>query len=141
MRIIALDYGSKTVGVAVSDELGLTALPLETIKRDKENKLRKTLARIEEIIKERSISLIVLGKPLNMDDSEGERVKKTLEFAAALEKRTGLKVVLQDERLSSIEAKEILADSGIKKEDMKLYIDSVAASVILRDFMNTDKER
>jgi RNAse H domain protein, YqgF family len=141
MRIIALDYGSKTVGVAVSDELGLTALPLETIKRDKENKLRKTLARIEEIIKERSISLIVLGKPLNMDDSEGERVKKTLEFAAALEKRTGLKVVLQDERLSSIEAKEILADSGIKKEDMKLYIDSVAASVILREFMNTDKER
>lgn len=141
MRIIALDYGSKTVGVAVSDELGLTALPLETIKRDKENKLRKTLARIEEIIKERSISLIVLGKPLNMDDSEGERVKKTLEFAAALEKRTGLKVVLQDERLSSIEAKEILADSGIKQEDMKLYIDSVAASVILRDFMNTDKER
>ena len=107
----------------------------------KENKLRKTLARIEEIIKERSISLIVLGKPLNMDDSEGERVKKTLEFAAALEKRTGLKVVLQDERLSSIEAKEILADSGIKQEDMKLYIDSVAASVILRDFMNTDKER
>lgn len=141
MRIIALDYGSKTIGVAVSDELGLTALPLETIKRDKENKLRKTLARIEEIIKERSISLIVLGKPLNMDDSEGERVKKTLEFAAALEKRTGLKVVLQDERLSSIEAKEILADSGIKQEDMKLYIDSVAASVILRDFMNTDKER
>lgn len=141
MRIIALDYGSKTVGVAVSDELGLTALPLETIKRDKENKLRKTLARIEEIIKERSISLIVLGKPLNMDDSEGERVKKTLEFGAALEKRTRLKVVLQDERLSSIEAKEILADSGIKKEDMKLYIDSVAASVILRDFMNTDKER
>lgn len=141
MRIIALDYGSKTVGVAVSDELGLTALPLETIKRDKENKLRKTLARIEEIIKERSISLIVLGKPLNMDDSEGERVKKTLEFGVALEKRTGLKVVLQDERLSSIEAKEILADSGIKKEDMKLYIDSVAASVILREFMNTDKER
>ena len=64
-----------------------------------------------------------------------------MEFGAALEKRTGLKVVLQDERLSSIEAKEILADSGIKKEDMKLYIDSVAASVILRDFMNTDKER
>lgn len=141
MRIMALDYGSKTVGVAVSDELGLTALPLETIKREKENKLRKTLARIEEIIKEKSISLIVLGKPLNMDDSEGERVEKSLAFKDALEKRTGLEVLWQDERLSSVEAEEILADSGIKKEDMKRYIDSVAASVILREFMNTNKER
>ena len=141
MRIMALDYGSKTVGVAVSDELGLTALPLETIKREKENKLRKTLARIEEIIKEKSISLIVLGKPLNMDDSEGERVEKSLAFKETLEKRTGLEVLWQDERLSSVEAEEILADSGIKKEDMKRYIDSVAASVILREFMNTNKER
>ena len=141
MRIMALDYGSKTVGVAVSDELGLTALPLETIKREKENKLRKTLARIEEIIKEKSISLIVLGKPLNMDDSEGERVEKSLAFKEALEKRTGLEVLWQDERLSSVEAEEILADSGIKKEDMKRYIDSVAASVVLREFMNTNKER
>lgn len=141
MRIMALDYGSKTVGVAVSDELGLTALPLETIKREKENKLRKTLARIEEIIKEKSISLIVIGKPLNMDDSEGERVEKSLAFKEALEKRTGLEVLWQDERLSSVEAEEILADSGIKKEDMKCYIDSVAASVILREFMNTNKER
>ena len=141
MRIMALDYGSKTVGVAVSDELGLTALPLETIKREKENKLRKTLARIEEIIKEKSISLIVLGKPLNMDDSEGERVEKSLIFKEALEKRIGFEVLWQDERLSSVEAKEILADSGIKKEDMKRYIDSVAASVILREFMNTNKER
>ena len=141
MRIMALDYGSKTVGVAVSDELGLTALPLETIKREKENKLRKTLARIEEIIKEKSISLIVLGKPLNMDDSEGERVEKSLIFKEALEKRIGFEVLWQDERLSSVEAKEILADSGIKKEDMKHYIDSVAASVILREFMNTNKER
>ena len=141
MRIMALDYGSKTVGVAVSDELGLTALPLETIKREKENKLRKTLAMIEEIIKEKSISLIVLGKPLNMDDSEGERVEKSLAFKEALEKRTGLEVLWQDERLSSVEAEEILADSGIKKEDMKRYIDSVAASVILREFMNTNKER
>ena len=137
MRIMALDYGSKTVGVAVSDELGLTALPLETIKREKENKLRKTLARIEE----KSISVLVLGKPLNMDDSEGERVKKSLEFKEALERRTGLEVLWQDERLSSVEAKEILTDSGIKKEDMKLYIDSVAASVILREFMNKNKER
>ena len=140
MRIMALDYGSKTVGVAVSDELGLTALPLETIKREKENKL-KTLARIEEIIEEKSISVLVLGKPLNMDDSEGERVKKSLEFKEALERRTGLEVLWQDERLSSVEAKEILTDSGIKKEDMKLYIDSVAASVILREFMNKNKER
>ena len=141
MRIMALDYGSKTVGVAVSDELGLTALPLETIKREKENKLRKTLARIEEIIEEKSISVLVLGKPLNMDDSEGERVKKSLEFKEALERRTGLEVLWQDERLSSVEAKEILTDSGIKKEYMKLYIDSVAASVILREFMNKNKER
>ena len=99
----------------------------------------KTVEQI--IIKERLISLIVLGKPLNMDDSEGERVEKSLAFKEALEKRTGLEVLWQDERLSSVEAEEILADSGIKKEDMKRYIDSVAASVILREFMNTNKER
>jgi len=99
------------------------------------------LARIEEIIEEKSISVLVLGKPLNMDDSEGERVKKSLEFKEALERRTGLEVLWQGERLSSVEAKEILTDSGIKKEDMRLYIDSVAASVILREFMNKNKER
>ena len=98
---MGLDYGSKTVGVAVSDGLGLTAQAVETITRDKENHLRRTFVRIEELIAEYEVGVIVLGWPVNMDGSEGERTRKTLEFKDALIKRTGLPVMLQDERLTT----------------------------------------
>ena len=101
-RIIGLDYGSKTVGVAVSDPLGFTAQGLETITRKDENKLRKTYARIEALIREYEAEQIVLGYPKNMNDTEGERVEKTLAFKEALERRTGLEVILWDERMSTV---------------------------------------
>ena len=94
MRILGLDFGSKTVGVAISDPLLVIAQSKEIIRREKENKLRKTLARIEEIIVENEVDKIVLGLPKNMDDSCGERVEKTLEFKEMLERRTGLEVLL-----------------------------------------------
>ena len=104
MRIIGLDFGSKTVGVAVSDELLITAQGIEIVRRKSENKLRQTLARIEELIKEYNVEKIVLGFPKNMNNSEGERCEKTLEFKEMLERRTGLTVELWDERLTTVAA-------------------------------------
>lgn len=136
MRIMGLDYGSKTVGVAISDDLLLTAQPVETITRESENKLRRTFARIEQLVQEYQVELIVLGLPLNMDDTRGERADKTLEFKEKLEKRCGLEVVLQDERLSTIAAKETLTEMGVKGRDLKQYVDKIAASYILQDYLN-----
>lgn len=135
MRIMGLDYGSKTVGVALSDALMLTAQPYETIVRKDENKLRQTLARIETIVKEMDVERIVLGLPVNMNDTVGDRAEKTMEFQLMVERRTGLKVVLWDERLTTIEADEILSESGVPRENRKAYIDQIAAVLILREYM------
>lgn len=136
MRIMALDFGSKTVGVAISDELLITAAPLCIIRRDRENKLRKTLSRIQELIEEYNIEKIVLGLPVNMDDTSGPRAEKTREFADLLFRRTGLPIIFQDERLTTVAADEIMDELGIKGNDRKDHVDSIAASIILREFLN-----
>ena len=141
MRILGLDYGSKTVGVAVCDPLGITAQGVETITRKEENKLRRTLARIETLIEEYQIESIVLGYPKNMDDSVGERAKKTEEFRDMLIRRTGLPVILWDERLTTMEANEILIESGVRREDRKRVIDKIAAVLILRSYMDFVQEK
>ena len=92
--------GDPTYGVALSDELLMTSHPLEIIRRDRANKLRKTLSRIEELCEENDVKLIVLGLPLNMDDSAGFRAEDTLAFREDVERRTGLPVVMSDERLT-----------------------------------------
>ena len=120
MRIIGLDVGTKTVGVALSDPLGITAQPFETITRKDNNKLRRTYARIEQIISEYDVTEIVVGYPKNMDDTIGERAKACEEFAAALERRTGLPVTLWDERLTTVEADEVLEECGVKRENRLL---------------------
>ena len=140
MRLLGLDYGSKTVGVAVTDPLGYTAQPLETITRKEENKLRRTLARIEQLVGEYQIEKIVLGYPVNMDGSAGERAELALAFKAMLERRTKLEVIMQDERLTTVAADEILQECGMPREKRKTVIDQVAAGLILQDFMeNTNK--
>ena len=121
MRIIGLDYGSKTVGVAVSDPLLLTAQGVEIIRRERETKLRQTLARIEELIKEYEADTIVLGYPKNMNNTEGTRCEKTQEFKEMLERRTGLPVVLWDERLTTVMADQTMMEEGIRREDRKQY--------------------
>lgn len=136
MRLLGLDFGSKTVGVAVSDALGLTATGVEIIHRKSPNKLRQTLARVEELIEEYDIDKIILGYPVMLDGSEGERVEKTKEFAAMLERRTGKEIIFQDERLTTVEAYEIMDLMNIKKEDRHNYVDMVAAKVILEDYLN-----
>ena len=143
MRILGLDFGSKTVGVAVSDGLLLTAQGVETIERKDESKLRKTCARIEELIAEYEITEIVLGLPKNMNNTEGERVEKTKAFGEMLERRTGLPVHYWDERLTTVAAEQILMESGVRRENRKAVIDKVAAGLILQgylDCLRTKKE-
>lgn len=133
---LGLDYGSKTVGVAVSDALGLTAQAVETITREQENKLRRTLARIDEIIAEHHVEVIVLGLPKNMNNTLGERAQHTLEFKEKLEKRTGLPVELWDERLSTVSAERVLIETGVRREHRKEYIDQIAAVYILQGYLD-----
>lgn len=140
MRVMGLDFGSKTTGVAVSDALGITAQGVETITRPDANKLRRTCARIEELIREYEVEKIVLGYPLNMNDTEGERVEKTREFKTMLERRTGLPVILWDERLTTVEADQILMESGVRRENRKAVIDKIAAVLILESWMNSQKQ-
>lgn len=136
MRIIGLDFGSKTVGVAVSDELLITAQGIGIVRRKSENKLRQTLARIEELIKEYNVEKIVLGFPKNMNNSEGERCEKTLEFKEMLERRTGLTVELWDERLTTVAADNLMMEAGIRRENRKEYVDQIAASFILQGYLD-----
>ena len=136
MRIMGLDFGSKTVGVAVSDPTGFLAGGVEIIRRDREDKLRQTLARIEELIVSYGVEKIVLGCPFNMDGTSGVRVEKTLAFKESLERRTGLPVVLCDERLSTVEADEIMDEVGVKRADRKKHVDKIAATIILQRYLD-----
>lgn len=144
MRIMGLDYGSKTVGVAVSDPLLVTAQSLEIIRRKSENKLRQTLARIEELIEEYQVDKIVLGLPRNMNATEGERADRTREFADMLFRRTGIEPILWDERLTTVAADQVMMESGIRRENRKDYVDAIAASFILQgylDYLGQHKEK
>ncbi len=136
MRIIGLDFGSKTVGVAVSDELGITAQGLEIVRRESESKLRKTLARIEQIISEYNCEKIVLGFPKNMNNTLGERAEKTLAFKEMLERRTGLEVVMWDERLTTVSADKTMMEVGVRRENRKKYVDQIAATFILQGYLD-----
>ena len=137
MRILGLDYGSKTVGVAVSDPLVLTAQRLDTIWRKQENKLRQTLARIKELVDEYQIEQIVLGYPKNMNNTVGERAEKALEFKEMLEKRIGLPVIMWDERLTTVEADRTLMEAGVRRENRKQYLDGLAAVFILQGYLDS----
>ncbi len=136
MRIMGLDFGSKTVGVAVSDPTGLIATGLEIVRREREDKLRQTLSRIEALIVEYQVEKIVLGYPKNMNDTLGERVEKTLSFKEMLERRTGLAVELWDERLTTVEADAVMMEAGIRREDRKKYVDKIAAAFILQGYLD-----
>lgn len=139
MRIMGLDFGSKTVGVAVSDPLLITAQGVEIIRRKEENKLRQTLARIEELIVEMEVTEIVLGLPKNMNNTEGERVELTMDFKDKLERRTGLSVHMWDERLTTVAADKAMMEAGIRRENRKDYVDMIAAQLILQGYLDSRK--
>lgn len=143
MRILGLDFGSKTVGVAVSDPLLVTAQSVEIIRRKQENKLRQTLARIEALIEEYQVDRIVLGLPRNMNATEGERAEKTREFAQMIFRRTGIEPIFWDERLTTVAADKLMMKAGVRREDRKDHVDAIAASFILQgylDYLRNEKE-
>ena len=142
MRILGLDYGSKTVGVAVSDELLFTAQGLEIVRRQSPNKLRQSLARIEEIIDEYNVERIVLGYPKNMNGSVGERAQSCEDFARVIGERfPQLKIVLWDERLSTVAAEKILIDADLRRSKRKKVIDMMAAVVILQNYLDSPQSK
>ena len=134
---MGLDYGTKTVGIAISDALGLTAQGIETIQRKEENKLRRTLARIEELVSEYEVEKIVLGFPKHMNNDIGERAEKSLEFRDMLARRTGLEVIMWDERLTTVAADRTLMESGVRRENRKKVIDQIAAVFILQGYLDS----
>ena len=137
MRIMGLDYGSKTVGVAISDALGITAQGIEIVRREQENKLRKTLARIEALIAEYEVTAIVLGFPKNMNNTIGDRAEKSLAFKEMLERRTGLDVFMWDERLTTVEANRTLIEAEVRRENRGKYVDMLAAVYILQGYLDS----
>lgn len=136
-RIMGLDFGSKTVGVAVSDELQIIAQGVEIIRRESEKKIRKTFIRIDELIAEYNVEKIVLGFPKNMNNTIGERAEKTLEFKENLERRTGLEVIMWDERLSTVSAHKTMMEAGVRREERDKYVDSIAATFILQGYLDS----
>ncbi len=134
---MGLDYGSKTIGVAISDPLGFTAQGIGTVERKNENKLRQSFARIEALIEEYKVEKIVLGFPKNMNNSIGERGEKTLLFKEQLEKRVKLEVILWDERLTTVEAERTLIEGNVRREDRKKYVDKLAAVFILQGYLDS----
>ncbi|MDY3918811.1 MAG: Holliday junction resolvase RuvX [Candidatus Limivivens sp.] len=137
-RVMGLDFGSKTVGVAISDGLGLTAQGIEIIRRTSENKLRQTLARIETLIGEYEVGKIVLGFPKNMNNTIGDRAEKSLAFKEMLERRTGLPVIMWDERLTTVAADRVLMETGVRRENRKEYVDQIAAVFILQGYLDSE---
>ncbi len=131
-----MDFGAKTVGVAISDPLLVTAQGIEIIRRKDENKLRQTLARIEELILAYQVEEIVLGLPKNMNDTLGARVELTNEFKEKLERRTGLPVHMWDERLTTVAADKAMMEAGIRRENRKEYVDKIAAVFILQGYLD-----
>ena len=135
-RIIGLDFGAMTCGVAISDALLITAQGIETIRRTHETKLRKTYQRIEYLIDWYEVDTIVVGLPKKLDGSEGDRAEKSRAFAADLERRTGLPVIMWDERFSTVSAAAVLADAGVGLEEKEKVIDKMAAQIILQNYLD-----
>lgn len=138
MRILGLDYGDKTIGVAVSDPLGWTAQGLEIIRRDNPAEYKKSLKRLAELVEEYNPEAIVMGYPKNLDNSEGERCMKTKAFTERVEKRfTKIKVVLWDERFSTIAAERALREADLSHDKRKSVIDKMAAVHILQGYLDS----
>ena len=134
---MGLDFGAATCGVAMSDELLLTAQPVETIRRKHANKLRQTYARIEELIASSNVEKIVVGLPVTLSGDEKDRALSCREFAAGLERRTGLEVIMWDERLTTVEAHRILDEAGLGYEKKAEVVDKIAASIILQNYLDS----
>ena len=137
MRTLGLDFGQKTIGVAISDPFGWTAQGVEIIRRDKEESINKSILRIGEIIKQYDVLKIVLGYPKNMNNTVGERGQKTEDFKKKLEKSfPNIEIVLWDERLSTVGAERSLLEADLSRKKRKDVIDKMAAVFILQGYLD-----
>ncbi len=141
MRIMGLDFGAATCGVAISDELLLTAQPVETIRRKHETKLRQTYARIEELVVQYDVNKIVVGLPKMLDGTEGERAAACRDFADNVSRRTGLETIMWDERLTTVQAHRVLDEAELSHEKKAAVVDKLAASLILQNFLDSEANR
>ncbi len=132
VRILGLDVGDRRIGVALSDPLGITAQPLETLHR---TKLADDIAHIVSHIRENDVTKVVCGLPLHMDGREGEQAAITREFAAALEEACGIPIEFCDERLTTAMARRTLIEGGVRRDKRKQFIDKLAAVQILQTYL------
>lgn len=139
MRILGLDYGTKTTGVAVSDPMGWTAQGLEIIRRQEDEQIKATLNRIAQLCEEYKVEKIVLGLPKNMNNTLGERGEKTLLFKEKLEARLKLPVEMWDERLSTVAAESVLLEADVSRKKRKNVIDKLAATIILQNYLDAKR--
>ena len=137
-RLLGLDYGDKTIGVAISDTLNITAQSLEVIKRPNEESIKKSVARLKEIIIEYEVCKIILGYPKNMDNTVGLRAEKTTEFKERLHRNfKSMSIILWDERLSTIAVERGLYDEKLNRQKRKEVVDKLAAAYILQGYLDS----
>ncbi|HEY8389834.1 MAG TPA: Holliday junction resolvase RuvX [Clostridia bacterium] len=136
MRTLGIDYGDKRIGLAISDELGIIANPLEVYYR---KTLEEDFKHLEKIITEKKVNNIVIGLPINMDGTLGERAQLTKEFGEQLASRFNLPIIYVDERWTSIESERILIESNVRREKRKTLIDKMAAQNILQRYLDSPK--
>lgn len=133
MRILGLDIGSKTIGIAISDPMNIIAQGITTLKR---KTLDEDLEALISYIKDYDVGLIVVGKPLNMNNTEGKSIQRVMNVANRLKDKSGIDLVYQDERLTSVSAEKILIDSKVRRENRKKYVDKIAATYILQAYLD-----
>ena len=136
MKYIGLDLGSRTLGVAISDEMGILARAYDTL-RFRDDDYEKAIEYTIDICKKEKVSTVVLGLPKHMNNSEGIRVESTMEFKEKLERRLGLEVVMWDERLTTVAADRTMMEAGIRRENRKEYVDMLAAQFILQGYLDS----
>ncbi|WP_243343023.1 Holliday junction resolvase RuvX [Anaerococcus sp. AGMB09787] len=135
-RIIGLDVGDKTIGVAVSDPMFLLAQPVETIKR---TKVKNDINRLKELIKEYKAGLLVVGLPKNMNNTIGPQSMKVMSFVDIIKKEIDIEIVYEDERMTTIQSEAVLMDMKVRRENRKKYIDKIAAAFILQTYLDRRK--
>lgn len=136
MRILALDHGTVRIGVAVSDELGMLAHPLEFLPAEP---VSRFLDELKKLLQEREVSLVLVGLPRNMDGSHGPAVQKVQAFVHLLKETIPIPVRTWDERLTSMQAHRLLAESGKRSKDRRGRVDSSAAAVLLQSYLDAQE--
>jgi putative Holliday junction resolvase len=133
-RVLALDLGKRRIGLALSDELGITAQGLETLER---SNIREDLARLAQLASDKNVTLFLMGNPLHMSGREGRQTEYTRDFAERLHAVTGLPVEFRDERLTTVEAERVLRQSGISIQKRAKAVDRLAAVILLESYLDS----